>query len=57
MRTLLMILTAWMLVYVLSFSVHAWRGANRSAAVGSALMALAALVLMVYALFSGRFEL
>jgi spore germination protein KC len=56
MRTLLMILTAWMLVYVLrSPSTHGGRQPIRRRRQRP--MALAALVLMVYALFSGRFEL
>jgi hypothetical protein len=56
MRRLMMNLPRGCLVYVLSFYVQAWRGATDQPT-SARLMALAALVLMGYALFSGRFEL
>ena len=57
MRPFIMALTVWMLVYVPSYTGHSWRGEKKPAAIGSALLALTAFVLMTYALFPNRFEL
>jgi|GEM_PF-1312579 len=43
-------------VYILSFSLHNWKRHSYFAAVGSALLALATVVLGFLALFFGNFE-
>ncbi|HHU60512.1 MAG: hypothetical protein QM401_04650 [Bacillota bacterium] len=43
-------------VYILSFSLHNWKRHSYFAAVGSALLAVATVVLGFLALFFGNFE-
>lgn len=57
MRYILLVAVILVLVYVLSFAAYSWKNSNKTAAIASAVLGVAALTLSVIAMFFGHFEL
>jgi len=57
MRVALVALAGWALAYLTSFAVFSWRNRERLAAVGGALLGLAAFAVTLMVALSQEFEL
>ena len=56
MKYLIVVFLSGVLVYLMSFAKYNWDRDNRIAAVGAAIVGLAAFVLPIYLMFWGNFE-
>lgn len=57
MKYLIIIFLTLLLIYLLSFARYNWTNNNRLAAVGSLIIGLAAVILPLYIMFLGNYEL